>query len=394
MFDVTPIQAAVAAAGVDGWLLFDFRGTNPLARRILGLDGRPVGSRRFFYFIPAAGSPRKLVHRIEPGALDSLPGEKHVYLHWQELQSLVAKILGGAQRVAMEYAPNGTNPYISRVDAGTVEMVRAAGAQVVSSGDLVQQFEATWDEPQWQMHLEAARHTQSAFERAYQFIAERVRAAGQVRESEVQRVILDHFAAHHLVTADPPCVAVGPHSGDPHYAIGPQTDAPIRAGDFVLVDLWAKLDRPRSVYSDLTQVACVGGEAPDRIERIFRIVAQARDAAIDCVRQAFAAGRRLSGWEVDQAARDVIEAAGYGPQYAHRTGHSIGQETHGNGANMDNLETHEERCVLRQTCFSIEPGIYLDDFGVRSEVNVFVDAASAVHVTGGTPQTKVRAIPI
>jgi Xaa-Pro aminopeptidase len=292
----------------------------------------------------------------------------------------------------MEYVPRNANPYVSRVDAGTVELVRSFGPQVISSGDLVQLFEACWDDQQWAMHLEAARHTRSAFDVAFAFIAERIRGSGSVRETEVQTRILDHFAQHHLVTDHPPICAVGPHSGDPHYAPGPGSDAAIKAGDFVLIDLWAKLDRPQAVYSDLTWTGFVGPKVPPRYEEIFQIVARARDSAINKVREAFRSARKLQGWEVDQSARDVIDQAGYGTYFCHRTGHSIGQETHGNGANMDNLETREERQVLPRTCFSVEPGIYLPEFGVRSEVNVFVDARGEVHVTGGDPQTHVVAI--
>jgi Xaa-Pro aminopeptidase len=239
------------------------------------------------------------------------------------------------------------------------------------------------------MHLEAARHTRSAYDVAFAFIADRVRDGGSVRETEVQRRILDHFTANGLVADHPPICAVGPHSGDPHYAPGPGSDAAIREGDFVLIDLWAKLDRPHSVYSDLTWTCFVGKKVPERYEEIFQIVARARDAAIARVREAFAAGRPVRGWEVDRAARTVIDQAGYGAAFCHRTGHSIGQEVHGNGANIDDLETHEERRVLPRTCFSVEPGIYLPEFGIRSEVNVFVDRQGKVHVTGGEPQNHV-----
>jgi Xaa-Pro aminopeptidase len=244
------------------------------------------------------------------------------------------------------------------------------------------------------MHLEAAKHTRSAYDMAFAFIAQRIKATGAVRETEVQKCILDHFAAHKLITDHPPICAVGPHSGDPHYAPGPESDAPIRKGDFVLIDLWAKLDKPRAVYSDLTWTAFVGDKVPEQYEKIFQIVARARDAAIAKVRDAFAGKTVLQGWQVDQAARDVIDRAGYGQYFCHRTGHSIGQETHGNGANMDNLETKEERRVLPRTCFSVEPGIYLPEFGVRSEVNVFVDGSNQVHVTGGAPQEHVVAIRV
>lgn len=392
MFDLAQVQAAISAQQLDGWLLYDFRASNVLARRILDLDGQPTGSRRFFYYVPARGTPKKLVHRIEMGALDHLPGERNVYLRWQELEQGVAALLGGCKKLAMEYSARNANPYVSRVDAGTVELVRSLGIEVVPSGNLIQQFEATWDDEQWQMHLKAAEHTRSAYDRAFGFIARQVRAGSEVRESHVQQVILDHFQQHGLFTDHPPIVAVGPHSADPHYATTPPTDSAMGAGDFVLIDLWAKLQRPRAVYSDLTHVGFIGESVPDPHARIFGIVAQARDAAIDCVRSAYGQGRALAGWEVDNAARTTIEQAGYGEKFVHRTGHSIGQETHGNGANMDNLETREDRLVMRRTCFSVEPGIYLDDFGVRSEVNVFVDAQGAVHVTGGDPQTEVLPI--
>jgi Xaa-Pro aminopeptidase len=389
MFDLNSVQNALRQLNLAGWLLYDFRGLNVLARRVVGLDGGAMLSRRWFYFVPAQGEPRKLVHRIEPHALDALPGPAQTYLRWQELEAGVGALVKGGGRVAMEYVPRNANPYVSRVDAGTVELVRSFGVEVVPSGDLVQLFEACWDDEQWALHQEAARHTRSAFDVAFAFIAEGIRQGKPLRETDVQRRILDHFAAHHLVADHPPICAVGPHSGDPHYEPVAGSDAPIREGDFVLIDLWAKCDRPRAVYSDLTWTLFVGQEVPARYAEVFGIVAAARDAAIARVREAFAARTPLQGWQVDQAAREVIERAGYGQAFCHRTGHSIGQETHGNGANMDNLETREERRVLPRTCFSVEPGIYLPEFGVRSEVNVFIAADSTVHVTGGPPQTAV-----
>jgi Xaa-Pro aminopeptidase len=396
MFSLPAVQAALRDMRLDGWLLYDFRGLNVLARRVVGLAEGGMLSRRWFYFIPVQGEPRKLVHRIEPRALDHLPGKARVYLRWQELEKGVAELLAGAHHVAMEYVPRNANPYVSRVDAGTVELVRSCGAEVVPSGDLIQLFEACWDDEQWAMHREAAVHTNTAYDAAWSFLAERTRGGASVHEIEVQQRILDHFAAHGLICDHPPICAVGPHSGDPHYEPQPGPEGVIHEGDFVLIDLWAKVDRPRAVYSDLTRVGFVGRQVPERYQEIFRIVAAARDAAIERVRSAFAAGEPgvtpLQGWQVDQAARDVIEAAGHGEAFCHRTGHSIGQEVHGNGANMDNLETREERRVLPRTCFSVEPGIYLPEFGVRSEVDVFVDADKVVHVTGGTPQTEVKAI--
>jgi Xaa-Pro aminopeptidase len=391
MFDLDAIQRTLQESGLDGWLLYDFRGSNLLARRVLDLEAKPAGTRRFLYAIPARGTPQKLVHRIEPAALNHLPGERRIYTRWQEWESGVAALVTGLSRVAMEYAPRGGNPYVSRVDAGTVELVRASGAVVVSSGDLVQRFEATWDDDQWQMHRAAEVQTRAAYARAWGLIAERTADGGSVGEAEVQAAILDHFKEFGLTTYSPPIVGVGAHSGDPHYEPSRERDTPIHQGDFVLVDLWAKLDRHRAVYSDLTRVGYVGSLVPDRYEDIFRIVARARDAAIARVRAAFAANQPLHGWEVDAAARQVIDDAGYGPYFVHRTGHSIGQETHGNGANMDDLETHDERLVLRRTCFSIEPGIYLPEFGVRSEVNVYIDEAGGVHVTGSLQK---RVVPI
>jgi Xaa-Pro aminopeptidase len=392
MFNLAAVQAALVEFGLDGWLLYDFRGLNVLARRVIDLPSDAMLTRRWFYFVPAKGEPGKLVHRIEPHALDHLPGPAKLYLRWQELEAGVAELVQRLRRVAMEYVPRNANPYVSRVDAGTIELVRSCGVEIVPSGDLVQLFEACWDDEQWAMHLEAAQHTRSAYDVAFAFIAERVRHDGVVREVEVQQHIMEHFAAHGLTADHPPICAVGPHSGDPHYEPRPGADAAIHEGDFVLIDLWAKLDRPRAVYSDLTWTAFVGAEVPARYEEVFQIVARARDAAIARVQNAFRSRTPLQGWQVDQAAREVIEQAGYGQYFCHRTGHSIGQETHGNGANMDGLETREDRRVMPRTCFSIEPGIYLPEFGVRSEVNVFIDAAQQVHVTGGTPQRQVVAL--
>jgi Xaa-Pro aminopeptidase len=298
----------------------------------------------------------------------------------------------GCKKLAMEYVPRNANPYVSRVDAGTIELVKSFGVEVVPSGDLIQLFEACWDDEQWAMHLEAAKHTNTAYDAAFGFIAERVRKNGSVRESEVQQRILDHFKANGLFTYAPPIVGVNEHSGDPHYSTTPATDTAMKEGDFVLIDLWAKLDKPRAVYSDLTRTGFVGKEVPEKYTKIFKIVAAARDAAIQRVKDAFQKGEKLQGWQVDKATRDVIDKAGYGQYFCHRTGHSIGQEVHGNGANMDGLETREERLVLPRTCFSVEPGIYLPEFGVRSEVDVFVDAKNVVHVTGGELQREVVAI--
>ncbi len=382
------IQQALQQAGLDGWLMGDFRGNNPLARRILGLDTQLTTTRRWYYFVPAQGSPSKVVHRIESAVLDALPGEKRVYLRWQELE-LALRELVADKRIALEYSPRNAIPYVSRLDAGTIELVRSFGAEPVSSADLIQQFEAVWSPQQWQLHLQAAQHTDQAFRVAFGFLAERLRRGQPVRESEVQAEILRYFAENHLITDHPPIVAAGRHSADPHYTITPATDAVIVTGQLVLIDLWAKVNHADAVYSDLTRVAWTGEIVPPHVEKIFAIVAQARDAVIERVRQAFARGEAICGWQLDDVARQVISDAGFGHYFLHRTGHSIGREVHGNGANLDNLETHDERRILPGTCFSVEPGIYLDEFGIRSEVNVFVDWQGQVHITGGEPQRQI-----
>lgn len=393
-FDVAAVQGAIREARFDGWLFYDFRGINPLAGRVLRFPEGGHRTRRWFYYVPATGEPRGLVHRIESGALEHLPGEKTVYLRWQELEAGVGRLLAGAKRVAMEYSPRNANPYVSRVDAGTVELVRSFGVEVVSSGDLIQLFEATLSDEQVRLHLEAAKLTDAAYDVAWDLIASEIRRSGRTSETAVREAILDHFRANGLITDHPPIVGVGPNAGDPHYETGTGSRTEIRRGDLVLVDLWAKVDHPDGVYSDLTRVAVLGDAVPPKVAEVFSVVAHARDAAIDRVRAAFAAGQPLFGWQVDRAARDVIESSGYGDAFVHRTGHSIGRETHGSGTHMDDLETHDDRRILPRTLFSVEPGIYLPEFGIRSEVNVLIDDAAAVHVTGGEPQREIVRIAV
>ena len=394
MFDLAAVQAAIRNSGIDGWLLYDFRGSNILAQRVVDLSEKKL-SRRWFYYVPATGEPKKLVHAIEPAALDHLPGTaKTIYRRWQDLETGVGELVIGAKKIAMEYSPRNANPYIGKVDAGTIELVQSYHVELVPSGDLIQLFEAVWDDDQEKSHFEAAKHCRTAYDVAFQFIADEIRAKGSVTEGAVQTRIMKHFADHKLVTYSPPIVGVGPHSGDPHYETTAASNSPIKQGDFVLIDLWAKQDKPRSVYADYTRVAFVGATVPEKYAKIFAIVAAARDAGIKCVKDAFAAKEPLLGWEIDAATRAVIEKAGYGDQYTHRTGHNIGQEVHGNGAHIDGLETREDRRIIPRTCFSIEPGIYLPEFGVRSEVDVYIDKDGAVHVTGGDPQTEIHRIVI
>jgi len=380
MLDVDAIQAELRASKTDGWLFYDHHHRDPIAGHVLGL-GNGMVTRRWFYFLPSRGEPRKLVHRIESATLDSLPGEKSVYSGWEELHKSLKRLLGRSKTIAMQYSPQNNIPYIGLVDAGTVELIRRMGKKVVSSADLVQKFEAAWSAEQLASHLEAGKLVDSITQDAFRRAAEFVRAKKDLTEYELQQWILGQFRAHGLVSDDPPIVAVGPHSGDPHYEPKKDAPTPIRAGDLLLLDIWAKLARPGSVYYDITWVGFLGPKVPAQCARVFGIVKAAREAAVSAVVKAVAAGRAIHGWEVDRAARGVIRKAGYGKQFIHRTGHNIGQDVHGNGANMDSLETRDDRRIVPHTCFSVEPGIYLPEFGIRSEVNVYV-AEGGARVTG------------
>jgi Xaa-Pro dipeptidase len=381
MPDIKAIQTELKAGRIDGWLFYDHHHRDPIASRILGLDNNGMATRRWFYFIPARGEPRKLVHKIELGALDSLAGRKQVYAGWEELRNQLRKLLSGCRKIAMQYSPENKIPYIGLVDAGTVELVRKLEKRVVTSADLVQKFEAVWTPEQLESHLKAGvivdRITRAAFERA----AALVREGRPLTESELQTWILDEFRANGLTTSEPPIAAVQPNNGNPHYEPKPGASRLIRAGDLLLLDIWAKSDTPGSVYYDITWVGFLGERVPETYAKIFRIVRGARDRAVQFVSESVARGRTIHGWQVDRAAREVIEKAGYAKYFVHRTGHSIGQEVHGNGANMDSLETRDDRKVTPGTCFSIEPGIYLPEFGIRSEVNVYVGEREA-RVTG------------
>jgi Xaa-Pro aminopeptidase len=378
---IQAIQAALRSERLDGWLFYDFHHRDPIAARVLGLrDG--MRTRRWFYLIPRQGAPRKLVHRIESAALDTLPGKKLLYASLDELKKNLRSMLSGCRQVAMQYSPQNAIPYVSLVDAGTVELVRAQGCRVVSSADLVQRFEACWSAKQYRSHLEAGRVIDRVIQGAFARAASQARTAkAALTEYDLQQWILKRFRAAGLVTDEPPIVAVNAHAGDPHYEPRAAGSSRIRAGDLLLLDVWGKMDRAGSVYYDVTWVGYLGREVPARYAKIFAIVAAARDRAIAFVQDSLAAGRTVRGWQVDRAAREVIRKAGYAKYFVHRTGHSIGQEVHGAGANMDGLETRDERCLLSRTCFSIEPGIYLPAFGVRSEVNVYLDGGRA-RVTG------------
>ena len=381
--DIAAIQKTLAEQQLDGWLLYDFRGTNPIARSVIGFDEKQIGTRRWFYLIPRSGEPVAILHVIEPNALKGAPGRAVLYRSWRELEALLAEHLKGLRKVAMEYSPGAAIPYVGRVDAGTVEMVRAAGPEVVSSADLVVIFEARWTPEQKALHDRAAKDTLLAKDEAFALIRERLAANRPVKESEIQASIQAHFESHGLMTHHPCIVAVNEHASDPHFETqaGPD-DRTIKRGDLVLIDLWAKVaNEPRAVYYDATWMGYCGSQVPARMREVWETVKGARDAAIAFVKEGIAAGRTLRGAEVDDASRAVVERRGYAKYFFHRTGHSIGYEVHGNGVNIDNLETRDQRKLIPGVCFSIEPGVYLPEFGVRSEVDMFVGEGFA-EVTG------------
>jgi len=380
MADIKEIQAELRSNKLDGWLFFDHHHRDPIASSILGL-GKGLVSRRWFYFIPSKGEPRKLVHRIEQGTLASLPGKQFVYAGWEELHKTLPKLLSGAKKIAMQYSPDNNIPYIGLVDAGTIELIRKLKKKVVTSADLVQKFEASWSAEQLESHLQAGiivdRVTQDGFKRAADF----VRQGKPITEYELQQWMAEQMRSSGLTFDDPPIVAVQPNNGDPHYAPPATNSRPIRAGDLLLLDVFAKFEKPKSVYYDITWIGYLGERVPDAYAKVFRIVRQARDRAVEFIKESVAAGKPIHGWEVDNVARGVIRKAGYGKYFVHRTGHSIGQSVHGNGANMDGLETRDDRKIVPHTCFSIEPGIYMPEFGLRTEVNVYVGEKEA-RVTG------------
>jgi Xaa-Pro dipeptidase len=374
------IQSALRERNIEAWLFYDHHHRDPIAYRVLGLPSSLMVTRRWFYLIPAQGEPSKLVHKIEAGHLDSLPGAKRVYSGWQELFAQLKDFLAGAKTIAMQYSPNNLVFTVSLVDAGTIDLIRSMGKNIVSAADLIAQFEATWTDEQIQTHFAARDAVDNITAAAFPEIGRRVRNGGTT-EHAMQQWFMEAFRRENLVTDDPPVVAVNANSGNPHYEPHAEGSAPIREGDFVLLDVWAKKNTPGAVYYDITWMGYVGKAPSDKQREIFQIVRDARDAGVKTVLDATAAGQRIAGWQVDRATRDHIQKSGYGDYFIHRTGHSIGTDVHSNGANMDDLEIHDERQILPNSCFSIEPGIYLPEFGVRSEVNVLVRPNRA-EVTG------------
>jgi Xaa-Pro aminopeptidase len=375
---VDDVQRALREEGLDGWLLYDFQGSNPIATRLSGLAGaRKMTTRRWFYLIPAIGEPRALVHAIERHNLDGLPGEKRAYAGRDRLDAGLRDLLGGIKRVAMEYSPGNNIPYVSRVDAGTIEAVRKIGAEVVSSGDLVQRFEAVWSAEALATHLKASDALYRIKDEAFAMIRERMSSGRAVNEYDVQQAMLGWFEREGLVSQDTPNVSAQENAGNPHYHPSSEVHRAIRPGEIVLLDLWGKLATPGAVFADITWVGFTGSQVPDEYVRAFGAARDGRDAAVALVQTAVRDGRELRGYEVDRACRAVIEKAGYGAQFIHRTGHSLGETVHGNGVHLDDYETHDDRRLLPGTGFTIEPGIYTDRFGVRTEINMFIGERDA-----------------
>ena len=390
--DVRAVQQALRDQGLDGWLWYDFQGANPIAQRLAGIgsDGGHLASRRWFYLIPASGEPRGLVHKIERHNLDRLPGTKTPYAGRIELEAGLKELLSGARRVAMEYSPNGAIPYVSRVDAGTLEMVRGQGIDVVSSGDLVQQFEAHWTSDAIASHKAAAERLYRIKDRAFEE-ARKIARGASMTEYELQQLMWQWFSEEGLTSDSAPNVSAQENAGNPHYLPTEKRTRQIRPNELLLLDLWGKLETRGAVFADITWVGYTGDKVPDDMAKAFATVRDARDAAIKVVEDAARAGRDVRGFEVDRAARSVIEKAGYGDYLWHRTGHSLGETVHGNGAHLDDYETHDERRLLPGTGFTIEPGVYFDRFGVRTEINM-VWGPNGPEVTGPRQQDIVTLV--
>jgi Xaa-Pro dipeptidase len=391
--DIQAIQKALQTAGLDGWLFYDFHNRDAIAARILGMDTHRFASRRWYYYIPASGEPQKLVHRIEPWRCDHLQGAKHIYLPWQQQHELLKKMLGGAKKVAMQYSPMNAVPYVSIVDGGTIELLRSFGVEVVSSANLVGQFESHLSMADWESHKEAMKILHLVKDAAFKEVARLIRAKTPPREVEIAHFMQALFKQHGLFALDGPIVGVNEHAADPHFEPTEENSHTMKEGDLLLLDLWGKKDRPGSIYADITWMGYIGAAVPQALEETFQIIRRGRDAAVALARERFSANKLVHGWEVDDACRKVIVDAGYGEFFTHRTGHNIGEEVHGNGVNIDNLETKDERRIIPGTCFSVEPGIYMPEkkLGFRTEIDVFVTDEGEVTVAGALQE---KIVPI
>lgn len=385
-------QALRESEALEGWLFYDFRGSDPLAYRVLRLDPARHVTRRWYYWIPTMGDPVKLLHRIEPHVLRELPGHEQLYVSWEQQRMLLSSMLKGRRRIAMQYSPLNAVPYVSRVDAGTIDLIRGFGVEVVSSADLVQQFEAVWTDEQRASHQYATDALRRIVDEAFAHVGSSIAKGRTLTEYGLQQFILSRIREAGMTTSSAPIAAVDAHSADPHYGPLEAASSPIGRDNLLLIDLWAKRTEPGAVYGDITWTGYTGAQVPHKQRTIFESVRRGRDAALSFVRERIAAGRFPYGWEVDDVCRNEIRQAGYGDFFVHRTGHSIGEEVHGNGANIDNLETQDGRRLMPRTCFSIEPGIYLPgEFGIRSELDVYVSDHEAL-VYGQPLQTEIVAI--
>ena len=392
--NLAAIQTALGEQKLDGWLFYDHHHRDPIANRVLGLDPDSLVTRRWYYFVPATGEPKKLVHRIEAGRLNAVPGTKAVYSSWQELEANLRTLLEGHTRLAMQYSPRNAIMYVSMVDAGTVELLREMGKTIISSADLVSQFEAVLTPEQIASHYEAQKALDEILAEGFREIGRRLRpanggAAAALNEYDIVTWLQEAMRRADLVWEHGTNVSVNANSSDSHYEPSAAASSPVRNGDFLLIDIWARKNRPGTCFYDITWTGVVGREPGEREQEVFQTVRDARDAAIREVKQAFAAGSPIAGWQADAAARKLITDAGFGQYFTHRTGHNIAAELHGSGAHLDNLETHDERLLLPNTCFSVEPGIYLPEFGIRSEVNMITSAHEA-KVTGRIQTELVR----
>ncbi|MEO6213936.1 MAG: M24 family metallopeptidase [Vicinamibacterales bacterium] len=389
---IDDVQRALKEDGFDGWLLYDFHGSNPIASRLAGLAASgKMATRRWYYLIPAIGEPRGLVHAIERHNLDGLPGDKRAYAGRAQLDAGLRTLLAGVKRVAMEYSPGNNIPYLSRVDAGTIEAVRQLGVDIGSSGDLVQRFEAIWTEAVYQTHVEASAALYRIKDRAFQLVRERMSSGTAIDEFELQQRMLDWFKDEKLIADDAPNVSAQENAGNPHYSVSRDSSRGIRPNEMLLLDLWGKLAGPGSVFADITWVGFTGSTIPEEYVKAFAAARDGRDAAVAIVHSSVRDGADLRGWQVDRACRDTIERTGLGDFFIHRTGHSLGEEVHGNGVHMDDYETHDDRRLIPGTGFTIEPGIYNDRFGVRTEINMFIGEREA-RVTGPLQQELVTLV--
>lgn len=387
---IEQIQHVLRDYHLDGWLLYNFRNTNIFATKLLNMPSDKLSSRRYFYFIPANGEPQKLVHSIEQYDLDHIPGTKIIYNQWQTLHAGIKKLLGTSRTICMEYSPNNDIPYLSKVDAGTLEFIRSFGVDVISSGNIVQYFEARWSDEQLADAQQTAKILYQIIDKAFVFIGEQLRSNSKVTEYDVQQLIMHEFEKNDLTTYSPANCSVNGNGANPHYDPSERESSEIQRGDFILIDWWAKKKKPGAVYADFTWVGYAGTAIPEKYQNVFDIVKGSRDAAVDFLKKELHAGKKVRGCDVDDITRTYIADRGFGQYFIHRTGHNIGEEVHGNGAHIDNFETMDVREIIPETCFSIEPGIYLPgEFGIRLEIDVYISKKNEVVILGDRMQKEI-----